>query len=175
MIGMKLVPSTELSERRGRGCGWTNEELLPGQLWHSEVDKAIRESDVIVVLLSMHVVAFKGFRAKELEIIAKQSTSRQGPSGRDQRVPTCNANGRCVDRQWCLRIPSERSGDRYLCCDSPSLSDFTPEALRWNSAVTGNVKKKVGPLADLRLNLRFGRRNAQSSCVASPIAQSITL
>jgi hypothetical protein len=65
-----------------RGAGfpvWMDEQdLLPGQFWHGEVDKAIQRSDLTVVLVSANVDPDKGFWSKELEIILRKSNERGG-------------------------------------------------------------------------------------------------
>ena len=55
---------------------WFSEEnLLPGQEWGVEIPKAIRNSDVVIVLLSNHSITKEGYIQKELGIaldIAKE-------------------------------------------------------------------------------------------------------
>lgn len=58
---------------------WMDEQdLLPGQFWHSEVDKAIQRSDLTVILMSASVDSEKGFWSKELALIQQKSQERGG-------------------------------------------------------------------------------------------------
>ena len=43
------------------------ESLLPGQYWENEINRAIRESSYVMVLLSSHSVSKRGFVRKELK------------------------------------------------------------------------------------------------------------
>ncbi|MBA3966945.1 MAG: toll/interleukin-1 receptor domain-containing protein, partial [Nitrospirales bacterium] len=44
------------------------EALLPGQIWHREVEAAVRGSSVFIALLSRHTSGGDGFVAKEIEL-----------------------------------------------------------------------------------------------------------
>ena len=47
---------------------WLDEEkLLPGQDWQLEIPKAIRQSDVVLILLSNHSITKEGYVQKELK------------------------------------------------------------------------------------------------------------
>lgn len=54
---------------RERGVDpWLDEEnLLPGQLWESEIQRAVRECDAVVVCLSKSSVSKKGYVQKEIK------------------------------------------------------------------------------------------------------------
>ncbi len=43
------------------------ENLLPGQMWHREIERAIKQSDAIILCLSSRSVSKKGFFQKELK------------------------------------------------------------------------------------------------------------
>ena len=43
------------------------QNLLPGQMWHSEVDKALKTSDIVIVFLSKHSVSKRSFFQKEIK------------------------------------------------------------------------------------------------------------
>jgi hypothetical protein len=64
-----------------RGSGypvWMDEQdLLPGQFWHAEVNKAIQQSEVTVLLVSASTTMEKGFWSKELEIILAKSRQKK--------------------------------------------------------------------------------------------------
>ena len=67
-----------------RGSGyrvWMDEQdLVPGQFWHKEIDKAIRVSDVTLVLVSEAAINEKGYWSKELDMILRKLREKQGPT-----------------------------------------------------------------------------------------------
>jgi hypothetical protein len=59
---------------------WLDEQnLVPGQLWHQEVDRAIRGADVILLLLSSRTDLERGFVAEELEAATHLASQSRGP------------------------------------------------------------------------------------------------
>ncbi len=55
-----------------------SQNLLPGQMWHKEVNEALKSSDIVLVFISKHSVSNKGFFQKEIksaiEIVRTQKT-----------------------------------------------------------------------------------------------------
>jgi len=59
---------------------WLDEEdLVPGQMWHSEVDEAIRKTDVILLIVSSQSDLDRGFLAKEIQLATRQRNVGAGP------------------------------------------------------------------------------------------------
>ena len=59
---------------------WLDEQnLVPGQLWHKEVDRAIRHTDVILLFFSSKTDVSRGFIAKEIEAATRLATQSAGP------------------------------------------------------------------------------------------------
>lgn len=73
---------------------WLDEEkLLPGQDWDREIHKAIRESDVIIVVLSKKSIAKEGYVQKEIR--GALDVAKEKPDGTifviPARLDDCNA------------------------------------------------------------------------------------
>lgn len=59
---------------------WLDEQnLVPGQLWHKEVDRAIRRTDVILLFFSSRTEWGRGFIAKEIEAATRLAAQSSGP------------------------------------------------------------------------------------------------
>lgn len=59
---------------------WLDEQnLVPGQLWHQEVDRAIRKADVVLLLLSSRTDLDRGFVAQELVAATESASQPRGP------------------------------------------------------------------------------------------------
>ena len=59
---------------------WLDEQdLVSGQLWHSEVDSAISRTDVLVLLLPSRTDLLRGFVGKEIEAGTKLAAQSGGP------------------------------------------------------------------------------------------------
>lgn len=59
---------------------WLDEQnLVPGQLWHKEVDRAIRDTEVILLFLSSKTDFAGGFIAKEIEAATRLASQSRGP------------------------------------------------------------------------------------------------
>lgn len=59
---------------------WLDEQnLVPGQMWHNEVDRAIRQTDVMLLLFSSNSELQRGFVAKEIELATRMLTGARGP------------------------------------------------------------------------------------------------
>ena len=60
---------------------WLDEQdLLPGQMWKKEIDRAIRKMDVVLLLISQESDLTTGFLAKELRAITQRLKSEQSRS-----------------------------------------------------------------------------------------------
>ena len=67
---------------------WLDEvKLLPGQEWESEIQKAVRAADVVVVCLSTHSIDKKGFVQREIRISLDAADER--PQGSIFLIPAC--------------------------------------------------------------------------------------
>lgn len=72
---------TVYRELQGAGFHtWLDEQkLVPGQIWHQEVDRAIRSTDVVLLLLSSKTDLARGFVAKEIEAATRLASQSKGP------------------------------------------------------------------------------------------------
>lgn len=61
------------------------ENLLPGQMWHAEIKRAIERSDAFVLCLSSRSISKSGFFQKELKIALDQLDER--PAGTIYLIP----------------------------------------------------------------------------------------
>jgi TIR domain-containing protein len=53
---------------RGLDCWFDGEDLLPGQRWRHEIERAIRRSDFFLALISSHSLTKRGFVQRELKL-----------------------------------------------------------------------------------------------------------
>ena len=59
---------------------WLDEQnLIPGQLWHKEVDRAIRHTEVILLFFSSKTDVGGGFIANEIEAATRLASQSTGP------------------------------------------------------------------------------------------------
>jgi hypothetical protein len=87
-------------------CGlnpWLDEKnLLPGQLWKSEIAQAIRESDCVLVCLSQTAVTKTGYIHKEIREALDRADEQ--PPGRIFLIPLrfeqCDVSERFREIQW---------------------------------------------------------------------------
>lgn len=82
---------------------WFDEiELIPGQEWQSEIPKAIRRSDVVLVLLSNHSVTKEGYVQKELKFAL--DIAKEKPEGTIFLIPVrlenCEVPSSLSQWQW---------------------------------------------------------------------------
>ncbi|RPI96728.1 MAG: TIR domain-containing protein [Chloroflexi bacterium] len=68
----------------GVDAWWDKEKLMPGQAWEFEIQKAVREADVVVVCLSKHFNQ-AGFRQKEVQLALE--TAMKKPAGEIFIIP----------------------------------------------------------------------------------------
>lgn len=95
---------------------WFDEEdLMPGQEWEMEITKAVRESDIVLVLLSRRFVERPGFGQKEIKL-ALDIAERQ-PEGKIFIIPVkldeCKVPERLRRWQW-VNLFEANGYDRLL-------------------------------------------------------------
>jgi hypothetical protein len=78
------------------------EKLLPGQNWRIEIPKAVKDSDVVIVLLSAQSINKEGFVQKEIKLAL--DTADEKPAGTifiiPARLEDCNVPERISQFQW---------------------------------------------------------------------------
>jgi hypothetical protein len=103
-----------------RGEGWSvwfdEESLLPGMNWAREIDRAIKASDIVVLLLSSKSFERRGFFQRELrEALSVMATI---PPGQIYLVPArldeCPIPDDIKPIQWVNLFPSFEAGLRKL-------------------------------------------------------------
>ena len=82
---------------------WFDEEkLLPGQDWDIEIQKAVRQSDVVIICLSKKSITKEGYVQKEIKIALDVADEK--PEGTIYLIPTrleeCNVPYRLNRWQW---------------------------------------------------------------------------
>ena len=82
---------------------WLDEKsILPGQDWTYEIKKAVKSSDVVIILLSDKSVDKTGYVQKEIRIALDAADER--PEGKIFLIPAkiaeCNIPDRLSSRQW---------------------------------------------------------------------------
>jgi TIR domain-containing protein len=95
---------------------WLDEEnILPGQDWQQEINKALAASDVIVVCLSNESISKKGYVQKEIKDIL--DAVDQQPDGTIFLIPCkleeCNVPDQLKGKQW-VNYFEERGYDRLM-------------------------------------------------------------
>jgi S-DNA-T family DNA segregation ATPase FtsK/SpoIIIE len=93
---------------------WFDEEkLLPGQDWDIEIQKAVRQSDVVIVCLSKKSVTKEGYVQKEIKIALDVADEK--PEGTIYLIPTrleeCNVPFRLNRWQWIDLFSTEATVD----------------------------------------------------------------
>lgn len=89
---------------RGRGADpWLDvENLLPGQDWKLEIQKALEDADVIVLCLSKESVSREGYVQKEMRLAMERGLEM--PEGEIFLIPArleeCDLPHRLRDYQW---------------------------------------------------------------------------
>jgi hypothetical protein len=80
---------------------WMDDKLLPGQEWRLEIDRALRESDVVLACLSRVSLAKEGYVQKELRVALDRQDEK--PPGTIFVIPVlldaCKPEGRLADLQ----------------------------------------------------------------------------
>jgi formylglycine-generating enzyme required for sulfatase activity len=82
---------------------WFDEEdLLPGQKWRTEIPKAVRAADVVLVCLSRNSVDRTGYAQKEIKLALDEADEQ--PEGSIFVIPVrleeCNIPDRLRERHW---------------------------------------------------------------------------
>jgi adenylate cyclase len=95
---------------------WLDEEdLLPGQNWHEEIQKAVRATNVVIVCLSKGAVAKTGFLNKELQYAL--DVAEEQPEGAifiiPLRIEQCDVPDRLARWQW-VNLYDERGYERLV-------------------------------------------------------------
>jgi TIR domain len=89
-------------------------DLLPGQRWKSEIPKAIRDSDFILIFLSKTSVAKRGYVQNEFKLALE--VLRDIPEGTIYAIPIllddCRIPDQFSDLHWCNLL--EGDGFEYL-------------------------------------------------------------
>ena len=79
-----------------------DENLLPGQNWDIEIQKAVRQSDVVIICLSKKSVTKEGYVQKEIKIALDIADEK--PEGTIYLIPTrleeCKVPHRINRWQW---------------------------------------------------------------------------
>lgn len=96
------------------------ENLLPGQMWRGEIERAIKRSDAIVLCLSSRSISKRGFFQKELKIALDQFKKR--PPGTSYLIPV---------RLDEVLTPSEIGMFQYVDYFHPDGPERLVEALRF--------------------------------------------
>ena len=107
---------------------WLDEEnLLPGQDWEREIEKAVREADVVLACLSREAVSKKGFVQKEIKF-ALDVVDLQ-PEGTIYLIPAkleeCDVPERLSEWQW-VNLFEETGYEKLLRALQPDM----PQELR---------------------------------------------
>jgi outer membrane protein assembly factor BamD (BamD/ComL family) len=88
--------------RDGVDAWLDKEKLLPGQDWQSEISKAVRESDVVIVCLSNKSITKEGYIQKELKFALDIASEK--PEGTIFLIPArleeCDVPPRLAPWQW---------------------------------------------------------------------------
>ena len=88
--------------RDGVDAWLDREKLLPGQDWQSEIPKAVRESDVVIVCLSNKSITKEGYIQKEIKFALDIETEK--PEGTIFLIPArleeCLVPGQLASWQW---------------------------------------------------------------------------
>lgn len=78
------------------------EKLIPGQNWEIEIQKAVRNSDIVIVFLSSHSINKDGFIQKEIRIALDAADEK--PEGTifiiPARLENCNVPRRISHLHW---------------------------------------------------------------------------
>jgi hypothetical protein len=110
--------AVETIYERLKGLGYKpwldKKDLLPGQRWRSEIPKAIRASDYILIFLSKTSVAKRGYVQNEFKLAVE--VLRDIPEGTIYAVPVrlddCPIPDQFSDLHWCNLF--EVDGFEYL-------------------------------------------------------------
>lgn len=104
------------------------EELAPGQDWDLEIQKAIRESPVVLTLISSNTVKKKGFTQKELK--RALDIIEEKPEGSIYIIPVriddCQIDAKLQQYHWLDLFPSYSEGLRKL------IRALKPDITTWD-------------------------------------------
>src|SRR5690242_19385426 len=82
---------------------WLDEKkLIPGQVWRTEIEKAVRASDAVIVCLSRTAVTKEGFVQREIRVALEVADEK--PEGTIFIIPArlehCDVPARLQEWQW---------------------------------------------------------------------------
>jgi formylglycine-generating enzyme required for sulfatase activity len=95
---------------------WLDEKnLLPGQDWDLEIEKAVEASDIILVCLSNHSITREGYLQKELRLVLEVTMNM--PEGAIFLIPLkleeCDVPRRIRTWQWVDFFPAQNRSSAY--------------------------------------------------------------
>jgi hypothetical protein len=131
---------------RGLDVWFDQESLLPGQDWKAEIDKAIAETDFVVLLLSNNSVERRGYFLKEVRLTL--DVLQTVPFGHIYVLPI-----RLDD----CKVPSTLASLQYV--------DLFPD---WTKGI-----EKLFKSIELQANIQLSARNAEKT--GGPVGASILL
>lgn len=134
---------------------WLDEEkLLPGQDWRSEIPKAIRDSDVIVICLSKKTITKEGYVQKEIR--QALDVADEKPEGTIYLIPAkleeCPMPDRLSNKHWvnlfeekgyAHLISALRSRAKTLHRKMPTETSSTPLFVASKKIAGNSLKKSV--------------------------------
>jgi hypothetical protein len=86
----------------GFSAWFDEEDLIPGQAWDTEIQEAVRASDVVIVCLSRSSITKEGYVQKEIRYTL--DVAEEKPPGTIFLIPArldeCNVPGRLKDVHW---------------------------------------------------------------------------
>jgi formylglycine-generating enzyme required for sulfatase activity len=78
-------------------------DLLPGQKWRVEIQRAVRQADVVLICLSAHAVTKQGFLQREVKLAL--DVAEEQPDGAIWIIPVrleaCDVHERLSEYHWC--------------------------------------------------------------------------
>ncbi|NJN68652.1 MAG: toll/interleukin-1 receptor domain-containing protein, partial [Chloroflexaceae bacterium] len=78
-------------------------DLLPGQRWRVEIQRAVRQADVVLICLSAHAVTKQGFLQREVKLAL--DVAEDQPDGAIWIIPVrleaCDVHERLSEYHWC--------------------------------------------------------------------------
>ena len=95
---------------------WLDEvKLLPGQTWEIEIEKAVEETDAVIICLSTHSVSKEGYLQKELRFILNIAEEKTEDTIFiiPLRLDGCEVPRRLRQLQWVDYFPAEQQEAAY--------------------------------------------------------------
>lgn len=128
---------------------WLDEEnILPGQDWDQEINKAVRNSHVVIVCLSSSSVSKEGYVQREIKVVL--AVADEKPEGTIFLVPLkleeCEVPEKLRRYQW-AKLFEERGYEKLLQALRARASQL--EAIAAAQAAPQQKTKRPSPIADL--------------------------